>query len=61
MMQKLGEKWSDVSIKLLFLALLSDNAIVKEHIMTKDKVSYYMNYEIVSVFRDEMLLMCMKQ
>ena len=29
--------------------------------MTKDKVSYYVNYEIVSVFRDEMLLTCMKR
>ena len=52
---------SNVSFKSLFLVLLSDNAIVKEHIMTKDKVSYYINYEIASVFRDEMLLTCMKR
>ena len=26
-----------------------------------DKVSYYVNYEIASVFRDEMLLKCVKR
>ena len=67
MMQKLGEQLrlfhfsyrSNVSMKPLFLAIFSDNAIVKEHSMTKDKVSYYINYEIV--LRDEMLLTCMKR
>ena len=49
----------NVSIKSLFLALFSDNVIVKEHIMAKDKVSYYINYEIASAFRDDMLLTCM--
>ena len=47
-------------MKSLFLAVFSDNAIVKEHSMAKDKVSYYTNYEIASVFRDEMLLTFMK-
>ena len=68
MMQKLGEQlrlfhsifYTD-RMESLFLGMFSDNAIVKEHIMTKDKVSYYINYEIASVFRDEMLLTCMKQ
>ena len=41
--------------------MFSDNAIVKEHSMTEDKVSYYVNYEIASVFRDEMLLTCAKR
>ena len=57
MMQKLGEQLrlfhfsyrSNVSMKPLFLAIFSDNAIVKEHSMTKDKVSYYINYEIASL------------
>ena len=48
-------------MKSLFLAMFSDNAIVKEHSMTKDKVSYYVDYEIASVFRDEMLLTCVKR
>ena len=48
-------------MKSLFLAMFSDNAIVKEHSMTEDKVSYYVNYEIASVFRDEMLLTCVKR
>ena len=47
-------------MKSLFLATFSDNAIVKEHSMTKDKVGYYVNDEIASVFRDEMLLTCVK-
>ena len=47
-------------MKSLFLAMFSDNAIVKEHSMTKDKVSYYINYEIASAFIDEMLLTCVK-
>ena len=51
---------SNVSMKPLFLAVFLDNASVKEHIMTKGKVSYYINNEIASVFRDEMLLTCMK-
>ena len=51
----------NVSMKSLFLAMFSDNAIVKEHSMTKDKVSYYVNYEIASVFRDEMFLTCVKR
>ena len=42
-------------MKFLFLVMFSDNAIVKEHGMTKDKMSYYLIYEIASVFRDEML------
>ena len=48
-------------MKSLFLATFSDNAIVKEHSMTKDKVSYYVDYDIASVFRDVMLLTCVKQ
>ena len=48
-------------MKSLFLAMFSDNAIVKEHSMTKDKVSYYINYEIASVFIDEMLLTRVKR
>ena len=51
---------SNVSMKSLFLAMFSDNVIVKEHSMTKDKVSYYINYEIASVFIEEMLLTCVK-
>ena len=51
---------TNVSMKSLFLAMFLDNAIVKEHSMTKDKVSYYTNYEIASVFRDKLLLRCMK-
>ena len=47
-------------MKSLFLAMFSDNVIVKEHSMTKDKESYYVNYEIASVFRDEMLLIWVK-
>ena len=47
-------------MKSLFLAVFSDNAIVKEHSMSKDKVSYYINYGIAPVFRDEMLLTCVK-
>ena len=49
-----------VIMKLLFLAMFSDNAIVKECIMSKDKVSYYIKYGIAPVFRDEMLLTCVK-
>ena len=68
MMQKLDEElrlfhpifFTD-RMESLFLDMFSDNAIVKEHIMTKDKVTYYLNYEIASVFRDVMLLTCMKQ
>ena len=52
---------SNVSMKSLFLAMFSDNAIVKKHSMTKDKVSYYINYEIASAFIDEMLLTCVKR
>ena len=37
---------SNVNMKSLFLAMFLDNAIVKEHSLTKDKVSYYINYEI---------------
>ena len=48
-------------MKSLFLAMFSENAIVKEHSMTKGKMSYYVNYEIVSIFRDEMLLTCVKR
>ena len=51
---------SNVSMKSLFLAMFSDNAIVKEHGMTKDKMRYYVIYEIASVFRDEMLLICVQ-
>ena len=29
--------------------------------MTKDKESYYVNYEIASIFRDDMLLICVKR
>ena len=47
-------------MKSLFLAMFLDNAIVKEPIMTKDKVSYFINNEIASDFRDVMLLTCMK-
>ena len=48
-------------MKSLFLAMFSDNVIVKEHSMSKDKVSYYVNYRIASVFRDEMFLTCVKR
>ena len=41
--------------------MFPDNAIVKEHSMTEDKVSYYVNYEIASVFIDEMLLTSVKR
>ena len=68
MMQKLGEQlrllhpiFHTDRMKSLFLGMFSDNATVKEHTMTKGKVSYYINYETASVFRDEMLLTCMKQ
>ena len=34
--------------------------IVKEYSMRKDKVNFYINYGIAPVFRDEMLLACVK-
>ena len=37
-----------------------DNAIVKEYSMSKDKVSYYINYGIAPIFRDKVLLTCEK-
>ena len=40
--------------------MFTDNAFVKEYSMSKDKVSYYVNYEIASAFRNEMLLTCVK-
>ena len=48
-------------MKSLFLAMFSDNAISKAHSISKDKVSYYINYGTASVFRDDMLLTCVKQ
>ena len=42
-------------MKSLFLAMFTDNDIVKEYSMSKDKVNYYINYGIAPVFRDEML------
>ena len=41
--------------------MLWDNAIVKEHSMSKEKVSYYVKNGIVPVFRDEMLLTYVKR
>ena len=40
--------------------MFSDNATVIEYSMSKDKVSYYINYGIAPIFRDEMLLTCVK-
>ena len=51
---------SNASMRSLFLSMFTDNAFVKEYSMSKDKVSYYVNYEIASVFRNEMLLTCVK-
>ena len=34
---------SNFSMKSLFLIMFSDNAIIKEHSMSKEKVSYYVN------------------
>ena len=34
--------------------------IVKEYSMRKDKVNFYINYGIAPVFRDEILLACVK-
>ena len=48
-------------MKSLFLVMFSENAIVKEHSMTKGKMSYYVNHEIVSIFRDEILLTRVKR
>ena len=45
-------------MKSLFLAMFTDNDIVKEYSMSKDKVNYYINYGIAPVFRDEMLSIC---
>ena len=41
--------------------MLWDNAIVKEHSTSKEKVSYYVKNEIVPVFRNEMLLTYVKR
>ena len=43
---------SDFSRKSIFLAMVSDNAIVKDYSMCKEKASYYVNYKIALVFRD---------
>ena len=51
---------SNASMRSLFLSMFTDNAFVKEYSMSKDKVSYYVNYEIASAFRNEMLLTCVK-
>ena len=51
---------SNVNMKSLFLAMFLDNAIVEEYSMSKDKISYYINYGISPVFRDEMLRTCVK-
>ena len=48
-------------MKSLFVAMFSDNAIAKEHNISKDKVSYYINYGTASVFSDDMLLTCVKR
>lgn len=43
---------SDFSRKSLFLAMISDSAIVKDYSMCKEKASCYVNYKIARVFRD---------
>ena len=43
-----------------FWPCFRDNVIVKEYSMSKDKVSYYINYGIAPVFREDMFLTCVK-
>ena len=37
-------------MKSLFFAMFTDNSIVKEYSLSKDKMNYYINYGIVPVF-----------